>query len=333
MKLILNDSISVSSWNKLIQQNSFSTPFQTPDFFNFFNTIPGLSAKTYAIEAGNEILALCVITFQKEKGIKAFFSRRAIIYGGPLITPNNEKALEKLLTFINKDLKHKVIYIETRNFNDYSQYINIFKNHKWQFIPYLNYKIHTKDRTLENILSQIKYNRRREIKLSIKDGAVYGEANNPDEVKTLYNILADLYTKKVKLPLPPYTYFQNLFTSPIGKIFIVKHNTQIIGGAFCFYSPNNTLFTLYYCGLRDYSKKIFPTHLAILAALEFAVKNNLLMLDLMGAGKPGEEYGVRNYKAEYGGELVHHGRFLKINNPFLYNLGKTALSILAKIKK
>lgn len=335
MKLVQNETISLSSWNKLIKQNAFSTPFQTRDFFDFFNSVSGLSAKAYAIESNNEILALCVVTFQKEKGIKAFFSRRAIIYGGPLVADNEngKLALEFLLSAIDKKLKHSAIYTETRNFSDYSLYKSIFKNHNWQYIPYLNFKINIKERSLDDILSEIKYNRRREIKLSIKEGSVYGEANNLEEVKSLYNILADLYDKRVKLPLPDYTYFEGLFKSPIGKIFIIKHNNQIIGGAFCIYFLSNSIFTLYYCGLREYHKKIFPTHLAIIAAIEFAVNNNLKMLDMMGAGKPDEEYGVRNYKSEFGGELVEHGRFLKINNPFLYNLGKTALALLAKIKK
>jgi serine/alanine adding enzyme len=333
MIFLIDNRIDRKKWSDFFFSNQFATPFQAPAFYDFFNSVPGNSAKAFAIEENNQLKALCVVTFQKEKGLKGYFSRRAIIYGGPLLDQNSSDALEKLISLISAELKHKVIYIETRNFNDYSQYKNIFLKDKWQYIPYLNYQIHIKDRTLDKILSQIKYNRRREIKLSIKEGSVYGAAANAEEAKALYNILADLYKQRVKLPLPDYNFFEKLFYSPVGKVFIVKHNNQIIGGAFCIYFPSNTIFTLYYCGLREYNKKIFPTHLAILAAIEFAVCENLTMLDMMGAGKPDEEYGVRNYKAEFGGELVHHGRFLKINNPVLYQLGKTVLALLAKIKK
>jgi lipid II:glycine glycyltransferase (peptidoglycan interpeptide bridge formation enzyme) len=45
----------------------------------------------------------------------------------------------------------------------------------------------------------------------------------------------------------------------------------------------------------------------------------------MGAGKPDEAYGVREFKARFGGEQVEYGRFLKINNHILYNIGKIAL--------
>ena len=78
---------------------------------------------------------------------------------------------------------------------------------------------------------------------------------------------------------------------------------------------------------------IFPTHLAILAALDFAVENNFPMVDFMGAGKPGVEYGVRQYKLGFGGELVEQGRFLKVLNPTLYFLGKIGLKVLSIISR
>jgi len=50
----------------------------------------------------------------------------------------------------------------------------------------------------------------------------------------------------------------------------------------------------------------------------------------MGAGKPNEEYGVRDYKSQFGGDLVAFGRYLKVLNPLLYRVGKVGLKILSK---
>jgi len=50
----------------------------------------------------------------------------------------------------------------------------------------------------------------------------------------------------------------------------------------------------------------------------------------MGAGKPDEDYGVREFKSKFGGELVNYGRFIRINNPFYYKLGELGLKILYK---
>jgi len=52
----------------------------------------------------------------------------------------------------------------------------------------------------------------------------------------------------------------------------------------------------------------------------------------MGAGKPDEGYGVRDFKAKFGGELVEHGRFIHINQPVLYTIGKQAVKFLKRKK-
>jgi lipid II:glycine glycyltransferase (peptidoglycan interpeptide bridge formation enzyme) len=48
----------------------------------------------------------------------------------------------------------------------------------------------------------------------------------------------------------------------------------------------------------------------------------------MGAGSPDQPYGVRDFKAEFGGELVEHGRFLCVRKPMLYAIGKMGVKLL-----
>jgi lipid II:glycine glycyltransferase (peptidoglycan interpeptide bridge formation enzyme) len=103
---------------------------------------------------------------------------------------------------------------------------------------------------------------------------------------------------------------------------------MIIGGAFCFFMKNKSIYTMYYCGDRDYNKRIFPTHLSILAAIDFGIQYNIEYLDFMGAGVRNKEYGVRKYKQEFGGELIEYGRFRKINNKFLFATGKMGLGLI-----
>ena len=174
----------------------------------------------------------------------------------------------------------------------------------------------------------MKYNRRREISLSIDGGAVYRECQTYSELKILYGLLSDLYLNRIKLPLPDYLFFEKMWQFYYGKIFIVIHNNKLIGGSFCFIQPAKAIYTMYYCGIRNYHKKIFPTHLAILAAIEYGINNGLQYLDFMGTGIRGEEYGVRRYKQEFGGESADFGRHRKINSRLLYHIGKAGLRLL-----
>ncbi len=332
MELLCNSDIDLNEWKEFILSSEYSSPFQTPEFYNLYNSVQGQSAEVFSVRDKDSLVALCVVTVQKESGLKGFFSKRGIIYGGPLIARNNNVAVRYLLKRVKEKLRSKVIYIEIRNLFSYMDYKKDLRQEGWDYIPYLNSEIDLKQKTPDSLLSSMKYNRRREISQSLKSGAIYRLANSESDVKNLYIILQDLYSTKVKLPLPSINYFIKLFNSEIGKVFVVEHNNKIIGGSFCYYLKRRSIYTLYYCGLRDYDKKFFPTHLAILAALDFGVNQNLTSLDLMGAGKPGKEYGVRQYKLEFGGSRIEYGRFLLINSILLYKLGIFTLNIKKIIK-
>jgi serine/alanine adding enzyme len=330
MTILTNKNIPSSKWDELITSNKFSSPFQSRNFFDLFNSVPGYQAVAFAAEDSGKILVLIVVTLQKGSGIKGFFSSRAIIYGGPLIEENCESELNAVLAEISRVLSGRAIYFEVRNLHDYSRYLPAFFLNKWDYIPYSNFLLETMNTSLEKILSGMSYNRRREINLSLKQGAIYEECKSVADLKNLYAILKDLYLKKVKLPLPQYDFFEQIYLRDFGKVFVVKHNDIIIGGSICPYLAHKSIITFYYCGLREYDKKIFPTHLAIVAAIEYAVGNEFEYLDFMGAGKPEVYYGVRKYKQEFGGNYVEYGRFIKISKPLLYRIGKTALSILKR---
>jgi lipid II:glycine glycyltransferase (peptidoglycan interpeptide bridge formation enzyme) len=52
---------------------------------------------------------------------------------------------------------------------------------------------------------------------------------------------------------------------------------------------------------------------------------------MMGAGKPDESYGVRDFKAKFGGQLVEHGRFQIVLSPLLYEIGKMGVKMMKKL--
>jgi lipid II:glycine glycyltransferase (peptidoglycan interpeptide bridge formation enzyme) len=332
MILLKDSEIDREKWNIFLRENNYSTPFQSPAFLDFYNSVPNYSAEVFATEENNEIQALCLVTFQKESGIKGYFSRRAIIYGGPLIREGNSESFVFLLHQLTEYVRRKTIYIEIRNYHDYNQYRSIFEKEIWMYLPYYNFQLNLKEQTIENALASMQYNRRREIKKTLEEGALYSECKTDEQLSELYQILKNLYKLRVSSPLPPLIYFITLFHSKISKVFIVWHHERMIGGSICIVLPNCSIYTMYYCGLRDYHPKIFPAHLAVLAVIEYAINNKIPVLDLMGAGKVGVKYGVRDYKAKFGGKQIEYGRFLKVNNPILYSIGRIGLKILSKIK-
>ncbi len=326
MQVLRNDDISITEWNEYLADNSFASPFQSHSFFDFYKSVPGCFANATALYDKGKIVALVVVTFQQEKGIMGFFSRRAIVYGGPVVNQSPE-ILEFLLKQNIFSFERTPIYAEIRNSWDYSTYSPVYSNQGWKYLPYLNIILDCAGQTIDDMLAQMSYNRRREIKLSLNEGASVSECNSEDELREFYLILSELYRKQVKLPIPSFTFFRLFREKEIGPVFIVKHNDRIIGGSVCPCLPGRTINTLYYCGLRNYHKRIFPTHLAVLGAIEYALRNKVPRLDFMGAGQPSKYYGVREYKKEFGGSSVEYGRFLKVIQPGFYRLGRIGLSL------
>jgi serine/alanine adding enzyme len=333
MKILKNNELKRADWAHFLSTNNYATPFQSPEYYDFFNSVTGSSAQVYSVYENDLILALCVFTLQKEKGIKGFFSKRSIIYGGPVVVDSElgMDALVMLLNAIGKDLKHKAIYSEVRNLHDYKKYKQIYENHGWKYSSHLNFQLNCSSE--EIVWNNLNNNRKRQIKKSLKIGVIIEEAKNLEEVHDFYFILNDLYLKKVKKPLPSIEYFLKLFEKKIAKFLLIKFSDRIIGGIVCPFLEDNTIYELYICGMDQEYKEASPSVMATYAAIEYGYKHNMQCFDFLGAGKPGEDYGVRDFKEKFGGQLVENGRFLKIMNPTLYKLGKLALNLNMRLKR
>jgi serine/alanine adding enzyme len=324
--------ISIDEWQSFLLHSPKASPFQTIEFYDFINSVNGYSAKVFALSDNGRIAGIVLVALLKEPGMKGLFSRRGIIYGGPVISEESEGYFAFLLKEINRYFRNRVIYLETRNNFSFDNLKSVFRSHGWQYSEHLNVQLDLRNKSLEDILQLMTYNRRREVKMSLKAGVEVIESQNIDEVIKLYQILKDLYDSKVKLPLPSEEYFLKLSLSPVGKTFIVLHYNEVIGGSFCLLYKDIGIYTLYYAGIRDYNKKIFPTHMAIIGAIEYAIANKIKMIDFMGAGKPNVKYGVRDFKMQFGGSLVDHGRFIKIMKPLLFQIGKVGLRVYQLLK-
>lgn len=144
--------------------------------------------------------------------------------------------------------------------------------------------------------------------------------------------MSELYRDKVKTPLFSIEFFEKLYKMPNAKFLLVAFEGNIIGGTICVSLPNKALYEWFVCGNDNYHKGIRPSSVATWYGMEYAATHNYPRFDLMGAGVPDKPYGVRDFKAEFGGKLVEHGRFLYVLKPWLYKCGVLGVKIL-KMRK
>ena len=281
--------------------------------------------------AGDRLVGVIVGYITRERNaIKQFFTRRAIIIGGPLLAEDiSNEALSMLLTSL-KNLPSLQggagvglpIYIETRNFHDYSRWKEVFETCGFLYQPHYDIHVHC------NAQHQMSERRQRELKRAIKNGAMVCEAQTEQEVRDWYQILHRLYREKVRTPLFSEEFFLQFYRNGVGKYLLVKKDDKVIGGMMCPILPGKAIYEWYVCGLDEEYRELSPSVVATHAAIEYAKENGLPLFDFMGAGEPEFPYGVRDFKMEFGGELVEHGRFLCVRKPLLYKIGEFGVSLL-----
>lgn len=99
----------------------------------------------------------------------------------------------------------------------------------------------------------------------------------------------------------------------------------------CVILPGQCLYEWFVCGAENAAKEAYASVAATWAGIEYAATNAIPRFDFMGAGAPGSDYGVRNFKSKFGGQIEEHGRFLYICSPRLYAIGKTGMKLLQKL--
>ena len=384
VRVVTYNEIDRGEWSRLVQTSATGTWFQTPEAYEFFESMPQLFMPfAIAVERVNDLTnertlrGVCVgyVTVERNP-IKQYFTRRAIIIGGPALADDatDEEVVALLeavktktrhLQSLNSDLhetthqyasqKHAAltknaknifycyepIYIETRNFNDYSRWKGAFEKAGFEYKRHLNFHVYCTVK--EKMWERLSENRKRQVrhvngdfkfKISFPFGTITSNLRfdnlsvTEQDVREWYEILAELYRTKVKTPLWPVEFFLEFYRQKRGVYLLQKHNGKVIGGIMCPIFENRCIYEWYICGMDAEYKESHPSVMATWAAMEYANTHGIARFDVMGAGEPGVPYGVRDFKAEFGGQLVEHGRFVCVRKHILYKIGTLAVKMM-----
>ena len=332
IQILSYSEIDRAEWGALVAGAETATWFQTEAAYLFFSSLPTMMRPfAYGVAEDGVLkgVVVGVVTVEQSRW-RQFFTRRAIINGGPLLAEDiSTEALRMLLGRLREEVSKEAIYIEMRNFNDYSCWKDSFEACGFAYQPHLNFHLDCSEEAV--IQRNMHESRRRQVRKGLVSGAVIEEAKTEQEVMDFYRILEQLYRRKVKTPLFGLEFFLAFFRQEWGKYLLVKYEGKVIGGMMCPILEGRAIYEWYVCGLDEPYREQHPSVLATYAAMQYAAEHGLPRFDFMGAGKPGDDYGVRAFKAQMGGQLVEHGRFLLIAKPLLYRIGVLGVAWLRHI--
>ncbi len=314
--------INLDKWQQLVDTSPNTSFFQTPECYEFYKNLSFLRPFLFGVTEDDRLTGIaCGYIISEGKWIKPYFSRRAIIPGGFLLHKNiSSEALEFLLLNVKNELENDAIYIEIRNFTDYSDYKKNFEAAGFSYYKHLNFQVNTTSDS-SVVISKLSATKRRQIKQTLAAGVNCLPSTESKDIQDFYSILSNLYKTRIKTPLFPLEFFKEIVKYDFCRLFVVKRIDKVIGGICCVMLSDKTVYEWFVCGEEQPDTNIYPSTLATWTAIEYASKNGYACFDFMGAGKPDKEYGVRDFKAKFSGELVEHGRFLYICKPILYLIG------------
>ncbi len=325
------EAIDPQAWDALVEQSDTATWFQTREAYRFYASLPQeMTPFVYAVAEDGQLTGIVLgYVTQTSNKIKQFLTRRAIIIGGALLSPTiSDEALGTLLHAVRTGLQHRAIYIETRNFHNYSRWRSIFAANGFAYCPHLNFHVDTSSQ--EVVEQHLGKNRKRDIKTTIREGVEPVLNPTIEQVREYYTLLQELYRTKVKTPLFSWAFFKQLYRTPSGRFLLCTYRGRIIGGTVCVCLPAKGVYEWFVCGEDGKYDHIFPSSYATYLGISYAAEGNYPLFDMMGAGKPDEAYGVRDFKARFGGNEVEHGRYLCVCHTILYRLGTLGVKILKK---
>ena len=157
LQILTYQQLDRVAWEALVSISPTATFFQTPACYDFYASLPFMESFAYGVEQDGELVGVMqgYITWETNP-IKQWLTRRAIIIGGPLLAENiHTDALQKLLLFVRQQLRSKAIYLEIRNFHDYSTYRSSFELAGWNYQPHLKFHVDTSsmDVLMTNIIT------------------------------------------------------------------------------------------------------------------------------------------------------------------------------------
>ena len=329
-------SLPEAEWRRFIESNPNSSIFHTPEMFEVYARAKGHRPTLWAAvkDNGQTLALLLPVQITLNDGLLRSLTTRSVVYGSLLYEPgeDGEKASALLLKSYTHQVDGAPLFTELRNLWDINAVLApIFREQGFVYEDHLNYLIDL-DRPPEAIFSDFTAGTRKKIRRGLnKRNVRIEEVKEREQVASCYNLLSKTY-HNAQVPLANVSLFQAAFDIlyPQG---MVRFTRASVGDAFAATSIEliyRDVVYGWYGGMdRAYSSYV-ANDLLMWHILQWSAEQGYKVYDFGGAGKPNQKYGVRDFKAKFGGKLVCYGRYQFVHSPLLFRISTAGYGIFRK---
>lgn len=320
-------------WSRFVDGHPKGNVFHTPEMFDVFQSARGCSPELWAvIEEGPRILALMIpVRIVWVSHLLSPVTTQTVVYGGVLHVDDREgeQGLRRLLQGYCENVNWTRSYTEIRNLHEQGSALPILEASGFEYEEHLNFLINI-GRAPAEIMQDIGSRTRKNIRRALRRENVKTlVATQWKEAQECYGIVERSY-KAANVPVIDISLFRAAFEMLYPRRMIRFSMAQVedrIVASSIDLVYKDVIYGWYGGVDRDYSSYM-PNEVLTWRILEWGSESGYHLYDFGGAGKPDEEYGVRDFKAKFGGELVCYGRNTCIHAPMRLRLSKVVYELL-----
>ncbi len=330
----ITDSPDRHQWDTFVQEHPKGSIFHTPAMHDTFASAKHHRPLTIAAldRAGEMLALLSAVRVQTLPGPLGQISSRSIWYAEPLCreTPEGEAALEALIAHHDAVVGSDTLFTEIRPLMEPGSEKQALERKGYEYAGYLNFLVDL-TQAPEALWGALDHDCRRRIKGNQKKGLEIRDISNAEGVDTLYHFLS-LTFDRARVPLADKSLFANalecLFPLNRLRMFAAFYEGEPVG-ADVVLAFKDRVFAWY--GGAERIGPVNPMESLNWNGIEWGQQNGYHVYDFGGAGWPDKPYGVRNFKAKFGGQLVNYGRYRKVYSPLKLTIAEKGYESLRKI--
>lgn len=301
-------------WDSYVASHATGSVFHTSDIVRVFEATPGYEPFAMAaLNDDDEIVALIVAArITTVSGLASSFSSRSIFYAEPICNPTPEGylALQQLMQRHDRQNSSRTLFAEIRPLHHHGENREVLESSGYVYKDYLNYIVDTTP-DVDTLWSKLSKSCRKKINRSINRGVTVEVDNSHDGIDVTYDLVSESY-RRSKVPLADKNLFHaalEQFPEGVVQNRIARFEDRPVAGGIGL--VNGDRFFAWYGGSVRVSS-LAPFDFLTWDEIRWSSEQGLKYYDFGGAGPPDEEYGPRDFKAKFGGDLVSYGRYRRV---------------------
>jgi CelD/BcsL family acetyltransferase involved in cellulose biosynthesis len=318
------------AWDEFNAQHPKGSVFHTSHMVRVFQNARGFSPLPLAAVApSGEIQAMLVaVRVQSFSEVFGAASSRSIYYAEPLCYDDADSiaALCQLIDAHDRAMCRRVLFAEVRPLHASGPERVALEKCGYDYLDYLNYVVDTRQ-PLEVLWKRVRESARSSIRKSQRQGLEVRHIDSADAVDRFYPLLRETY-RRADTPLADRSLFDAAVAilRPQGMIEF----TSVYDGDRPLAINAMLLFGKQVFGWYSGSMRVRgASQMDLLHWHEIAwsCEQGYSRYDFGGAGWPNVPYGVRDFKAKFGGDLVCYGRYRKVYSRWKMALAERAYAL------